>query len=66
MRSSLTIFAIQDGGLAAVAEALALRLGGEKAVRLTRHYTEDAEAYRLYLKGQFFWNKFTPEGAGRP
>jgi len=58
------IFAIQDAVSRRVAEALALRLGGEKAVRLTRHYTEDAEAYRLYLKGQYFWNKFTPEGAG--
>ena len=57
------IFAVQDAVSRRVAEALALKLGGEKAVRLTRHYTEDPEAYLLYLKGQYFWNKFTPEGA---
>src|SRR5215207_4367616 len=57
------IFAVQDAVSRRVAEALALKLGGEKAGRLTRHYTEDPEAYLLYLKGQYFWNKFTPEGA---
>jgi DNA-binding winged helix-turn-helix (wHTH) protein/TolB-like protein/tetratricopeptide (TPR) repeat protein len=57
------IFSVQDAVSRRVAEALALKLGGEKAVRLTRHHTEDPEAYLLYLKGQYFWNKFTPEGA---
>jgi tetratricopeptide (TPR) repeat protein len=26
-----------------------------------RHYTENAEAYQLYLKGRFYWNKRTGE-----
>ncbi len=57
------IFAVQDAVSRRIAEALALKLGGEKAVRLTSHHTEDPEAYLLYLKGQYFWNKITPEGA---
>jgi serine/threonine protein kinase/Flp pilus assembly protein TadD len=32
--------------------------GAEDSV--TRNYTENSEAYRLYLKGHYFWNKFTP------
>ena len=28
---------------------------------LTRNYTENAEAYRLYLLGRFYWNKRTAE-----
>jgi len=55
------IFSVQDAVAQRVAETLALKLSGERAGRLTRHYTEDTEAYQLYLKGQFFWNKFTPE-----
>lgn len=57
------IFAVQDAVSQRVAEALALRLSGEEAGRLTSHSTEDAEAYRLYLKGEYLSNKFTPEGA---
>lgn len=57
------IFAVQDAVSQRVAGALALRLSGDETGRLTKHYTEDAEAYQLYLKGQYFWNKFTPEGS---
>ena len=27
---------------------------------MTKHYTENPEAYQLYLKGRYFWIKFTP------
>lgn len=30
--------------------------------RLTKHHTENAEAYRLYLKGRHHWNRWTEEG----
>jgi serine/threonine protein kinase/Flp pilus assembly protein TadD len=39
-----------------------LRLSGEDRRRMTRRQTESAEAYQLYLRGQFFLNKFTEEG----
>lgn len=57
------IFAVQDAIAQRVVAALALKLNSEKTGRLAKHYTEDAEAYQLYLKGQYFWNKFTPDGS---
>ena len=35
---------------------------GEEKKRATRRYTEDAEAYQLYLKGRFYWNQGTIAG----
>ena len=34
--------------------------GDEKG--LAKHYTENNEAYQLYMKGSFYWNKRTAEG----
>ena len=45
-----------------MAAALALKLSGEEQKRLTKRDTDNAEAYQLYLKGRFFWNKRTGEG----
>jgi serine/threonine protein kinase/tetratricopeptide (TPR) repeat protein len=41
--------------------ALRLTISGEDQSRVAKHYTEDAEAYRLYLQGRFYWNKRTEE-----
>lgn len=54
------IFAVQDAISERVAAALTLELSGEEKRLLTRRYTENAEAYRLYLKGRFYWLKATP------
>jgi len=40
-----------------ISEKLRLKLTGEEKSRLTRRYTDDTEAYQLYLKGRFFWNQ---------
>ncbi len=45
-----------------ISSTLRLRLTREQAARLGRPETADAEAYRLYLKGRFYWNKRTGEG----
>ena len=37
------------------------RLTGEQKARLTSGSTTDPEAYQLYLKGRFYWDKRTPE-----
>jgi len=42
-----------------ISAKLRLRLTGEDEKRLTKHYTENTEAYQLYLKGRFYWNKRT-------
>jgi len=49
------IFGLQDTIAAKVADALALELSGSDRKLLARHYTENTEAYQLYLKGRFHW-----------
>jgi TolB-like protein/Tfp pilus assembly protein PilF len=44
----------------AVTQKLQLQLSGSEA-GLTKQYTNDNEAYQLYLKGRFYWNRRTPE-----
>jgi adenylate cyclase len=57
----LNIFEVQDAISRKVAGALAVKLGGEEMARLGKHDTDSSEAYELYLKGRYFWNKFTPD-----
>ena len=45
-----------------ISSTLRLRLTQEQQARLDRPETADPEAYRLYLKGRFHWNKRTAEG----
>jgi DNA-binding winged helix-turn-helix (wHTH) protein/TolB-like protein/Tfp pilus assembly protein PilF len=54
------IFVVQDGISNRVAAALALQLGGDERMGLTKSYTDNVEAYGLYLKGRFHAAKFTP------
>ena len=44
-----------------VSDRLRPGLTGDEQKRLTRRYTENTEAYQLYLKGNYYWYKFTPE-----
>ena len=36
------------------------KLSGEEQNRAAKNYTQNSEAYQLYLKGRFYWNKRTP------
>jgi DNA-binding winged helix-turn-helix (wHTH) protein/TolB-like protein len=62
---STDVSALQDSISRQVIAALALPLTGEAERRLTRHDTEDAEAYRHYLNGRFYWEQRTQEGLTR-
>ena len=44
-----------------ISEKLRLKLTGEEKKRLTKSYTDNIEAYQLYLKGRYAWNKRTAE-----
>lgn len=55
------VFAVQDRIAGQVARALDLRLGAPERERLTRRHTDDAGAYEAYLKGRYFWSRFTGE-----
>jgi serine/threonine-protein kinase len=43
-----------------VSSKLQLKLSGADEQKLTKNYTVNAEAYQLYLRGRFYWNKRTP------
>jgi len=55
------VFAIQDDITLAIVDKLKVNIprGGKK--KLLKRYTENAEAYELYLKGRYFWDKRTHE-----
>lgn len=55
------IFAVQDSISSQVAAALVPQLTNEEQQRISKHYTDNIEAYQLYLKGRVYWYKFTPE-----
>jgi adenylate cyclase len=54
------VFAIQDELSRAIVDALKLRLGSETEQLVVP--TKNLEAYNLYLKGRFFFNRFTEPG----
>jgi eukaryotic-like serine/threonine-protein kinase len=56
------VYALQGDLSKEISDKLRLRLTGEEKQRLTKRHTENAEAYQLYLKGRYFWNKWTEEG----
>jgi len=56
------IFAVQDEISREIARGMRLRLTGEERSRLERRTTESVEAYTLYLKGRYFWNKRNEKG----
>src|SRR6266850_145415 len=56
------LLALQKDISREISDKLRLRLSGEQKERLTKRYTESTEAYQLYLKGRYHWNKWTPEG----
>ncbi|UCE41505.1 MAG: protein kinase [Candidatus Aminicenantes bacterium] len=56
------IFTIQDEVTLAIVDELKVELLGEEKKKVVRRYTEKSEAYNLYLKGLYFWNKRTREG----
>ncbi|MFC2141870.1 protein kinase, partial [Acidobacteriota bacterium] len=56
------IFEIQSTIAEKVVRALKAELSPEEEERLQKSPTDNLEAYNLYLKGRWFWNKRTKEG----
>ena len=61
-REPSDIFVIQDEISNEISGKLRLQLTRAEKKRLTRHHTENAEAYQLYLKGRHHWNRWSEEG----
>ncbi|MFI5251689.1 MAG: protein kinase [Bacteroidota bacterium] len=51
------ILAVQEEISKEISQQLSVKLVGEDEKKLTKHSTENTEAYQLYLKGRFYWNK---------
>jgi len=56
------VLAVQDEISEEISKALEFQLTREERNRLTKHYTDNSEAYHLYLKGRYHWNKFSQTG----
>ncbi len=61
-REMRDIFDVQDEITLAVVDALKVKLLGKEKAAVLRRYTENTEAYQLYLKGRYYSNKWTAEG----
>ena len=55
------LLAVQEDITRAISSKLRERLTGEAGKQVAKGETKDPEAYQLYLKGRFYWEKRTPE-----
>ena len=55
------LFALQDEIARNVASGLKLKLTGESERLMARRYTENIDAYQLYLQGRYFLNNFASD-----
>jgi len=55
------IIALQDEISREISEKLRLKLSGKEKEQLGKRYTENSEAYQLYWKGRYLWNRRRPE-----
>src|SRR5438477_935603 len=58
-RKLTDIFAVESDIAKTIAETLQARLSGSEKSLIAKTPTVNPEAYELYLKGRFFWNKRT-------
>ncbi len=56
-RKMTNLVALQTEIALDVSDSLKTRLSGADEQKLAKKYTENAEAYQLYLRGRFHWNK---------
>ena len=61
-RRTSELMAVQDEISTHIAQRLRPRVTGEQEKQITRRYTDSTQAYELYLKGRYYWNKKTPDG----
>lgn len=56
-RKSGDIFELEDEIARQISEHLKVKLSSEQRQGLAKRYTDNAEAYELYLRGRYFWNQ---------
>jgi TolB-like protein/Flp pilus assembly protein TadD len=60
-RKLIDTFGVESDVAQKIATSLEAKLSGSEQRAITARPTENTEAYQLYLKGRFFWNKRTGE-----
>ena len=55
------IFGVQEEISRQISEKLRMRLSGEERKQLSKRHTANPQAYELYLKGRYHWNRRTAE-----
>ena len=58
-RKLTDIFVVESDIAKTIADTLQAKLTGSEKIAMAKKPTENPEAYELYLKGRFFWNKRT-------
>jgi serine/threonine-protein kinase len=61
-REMADVFTLEREIATEISEHLRLKLNSAQRKGLTKGSTENSEAYQLYLKGRYHWNKRTEEG----
>jgi TolB-like protein/Flp pilus assembly protein TadD len=56
-RKMSDLLATQREIAVAIVQKLQPKLAGDNTKAITKHYTESNEAYQLYLRGRFYWNR---------
>ncbi|MDB6146829.1 MAG: Adenylate cyclase [Spartobacteria bacterium] len=60
-RNLTDVFAVESEIAKMISDTLQAKLTGSEQHAIASRPTENAEAYQLYLKGRFFWNKRTAQ-----
>src|SRR5215472_760627 len=64
-RKLTDIFSVESEIAKTIAATLQAKLTGSEQSAITARPTENTEAYQLYLKGRFFWNKRTGQNLNK-
>jgi adenylate cyclase len=60
-RSPADILAVQEEIAKAITESLKFKLTRNDQISLANWWTFNSEAYHLYLRGRYFWNKYSKD-----
>jgi DNA-binding winged helix-turn-helix (wHTH) protein/tetratricopeptide (TPR) repeat protein len=60
-RSPSDILAIQEEIAKAITESLKFKLSRDDQISLFKRWTYNSEAFNLYLRGRYFWNKYSKQ-----
>jgi eukaryotic-like serine/threonine-protein kinase len=59
-RKASEIISLQQEIAGDIAEKLRAKMSGSEKQQITKQGTQNPEAYQLYVKGRYYWNKRTP------